>query len=51
MHLPLSGLLVVALEQAVGKGGIATGINYGTFLSDWWVQGTPGDVLDFAYVK
>ena len=34
-----------------GSANFATGINYGTFLSDWWIHGTPGDVLDFAYVK
>lgn len=23
---------------------------YSTMISDWWVQGTPGDVLDFLFI-
>ena len=26
-------------------------INYGTYLSDWWVAGTAGDVLQVLYIK
>jgi hypothetical protein len=26
-------------------------INYGTFLSDWWLEGTAADVCDILYIK
>jgi hypothetical protein len=30
---------------------VATPINYGTYLSDWWVVGTPGDQLFVLYIQ
>jgi hypothetical protein len=26
-------------------------INYSTYLSDWWLEGTAGDVCDILYIK
>ena len=33
-----------------GSGGIAAFINYTSMLSDWWVAGTPGDVVDVLFI-
>jgi hypothetical protein len=32
-------------------GGIPAFINYTSMLSDWWVAGTAGDVVDFLFVR
>jgi hypothetical protein len=34
-----------------GAGGVASFINYTSFLSDWWIAGTPGDVIDILFVQ
>ena len=34
-----------------GSGSQSTPINYGTYLSDWWIAGTSGDVIDVLYIK
>lgn len=39
------------LLSASGTANLGAFINYGTFLSDWWVVGTAGDVLFVLYVK
>ena len=41
------GLLLSASGSA-NAGGF---INYGTYLSDWWVVGTAGDVLFVLYIQ
>lgn len=40
--------LVLGSSGSINMGAF---INYGTFLSDWWVFGTAGDVVDFVYVQ
>jgi hypothetical protein len=37
----------------IGAGSANAGgfINYGSYLSDWWVAGTAGDVVDFLYIQ
>lgn len=37
--------------SASGSANFGAFINYGTFLSDWWVVGTAGDVLTVVYIK
>lgn len=34
-----------------GAANVGAFINYGTYLSDWWVVGTAGDVLTVLYIK
>lgn len=36
---------------ASGSVTATTAINYGTYLSDWWVVGTAGDVLFVLYIQ
>lgn len=40
--------LVMGQSGSINMGAF---INYGTFLSDWWVFGTAGTVVDFLYVQ
>jgi hypothetical protein len=46
----------IALQPATsppggGSDNLSGFINYGTYLSDWWVAGTAGDVCDFLYIQ
>lgn len=34
-----------------GQANFSAFINYGTYLSDWWVAGTAGDVLFVLYIQ
>ena len=34
-----------------GSANAGSFMNYGTYLSDWWVVGTAGDVLFCLYIK
>jgi hypothetical protein len=34
-----------------GTSNFGAFINYGSYLSDWWVVGTPGDVLFVLYIQ
>ena len=34
-----------------GAGSQSTPVTYGTFLSDWFVAGTPGDVIDILALQ
>ena len=34
-----------------GSDNLGAFINYGSYLSDWWVFGTAGDVIDFLYIQ
>lgn len=34
-----------------GSANFGAFINYGTYLSDWWVVGTAGDVLFVLYIQ
>ncbi|MDE2104228.1 MAG: hypothetical protein KGL39_43730, partial [Patescibacteria group bacterium] len=34
-----------------GAGSQSTPVNYGTYLSDWWIAGTPGDVIDVLFIQ
>jgi hypothetical protein len=34
-----------------GSANFGAFINYGTYLSDWWVVGTPGQVLFVLYIQ
>jgi hypothetical protein len=36
---------------ATGSANFGAFIDYGTYLSDWWVVGTPGDVLFLLYIQ
>ena len=42
------GLLLLANGGSFNGGAF---INYGTYLSDWWINGTSGDVVDFIYIQ
>jgi hypothetical protein len=35
----------------LGSADFSTAINYGTYLSDWWVAGTAGDVCMVLYIQ
>lgn len=39
------------LLSSSGSANFGAFINYGTYLSDWWVVGTPGDVLFVLYIQ
>lgn len=39
------------LLTPTGTANMGAFINYGTYLSDWWVVGTPGDVLFVLYIQ
>jgi hypothetical protein len=39
------------LLSGSGTANFGAFINYGTYLSDWWVVGTEGDVLMVLYIK
>ena len=40
----------IIINPAGGSDTIQPPIAPNTMLSDWWVQGTPGDVLDFIFI-
>lgn len=39
------------LQASGGSANFGAFINYGTYLSDWWVVGTAGDVLFVLYIQ
>lgn len=39
------------LLAPTGSGNFGAFMNYGTFISDWWIAGTSGDVIDFLFIK
>ncbi len=39
------------LLTAGGAFGPGSFMNYGTYLSDWWLFGTAGDVIDICYIQ
>ena len=39
------------LLSSGGGANVGAFINYGTYLSDWWVVGTAGDVLFVLYIQ
>lgn len=44
------GILLAAGSPGM-SGSQSTPINYGTYLSDWWIAGTAGDVIDVLYIQ
>lgn len=38
------------LLPPTGSDNLGAFINYGSYLSDWWVFGTAGDLVDFLYI-
>ena len=45
------GILLAGSTPPGGSISNTTPINYATYLSDWWVSGTSGDVIDFLYIQ
>jgi len=43
--------MLLAPGSPGGAGSQSTPVNYGTYLSDWWIAGTAGDVIDVLYIQ
>jgi hypothetical protein len=43
--------IVIASGAPGGSDNLGAFINYGTYISDWYVFGTTGDVVDFLYIQ
>jgi hypothetical protein len=47
---PTRGILL-APGTPGGSSNYGAFINYGTYLSDWWISGTAGAVIDIIYIQ
>jgi hypothetical protein len=43
--------ILLAAGSPGGSGTQAPAINYSTYLSDWWIAGTAGDVIDILALQ